>query len=87
MLEHVHGQVIDIGGGENSPNSTAMVAKLKKISRSWTEDDDKQLLAMTAQKRTSQSIALSLRRTKAAITSRLSILRTAKVAHGQKDTA
>jgi hypothetical protein len=64
-----------------------MVAKLKKISRSWTEDEDERLLAMTAQKRSPLSIALALRRTKAAIISRLSILRTAEVGRGQKDMA
>jgi hypothetical protein len=64
-----------------------MVAKLRKISRPWTEDEDKRLLTMSAQKRSQLSIALSLRRTKAAITSRLSILRMAEAAHHHKDMA
>jgi hypothetical protein len=88
LLEHDHGQRIDIViGDEPSEIPTAIVAIVRKISRPWTEDEDKRLLTMSAQKRSPLSIALSLKRTKAAITSRLSILRTSEAAHDQRDMA
>jgi hypothetical protein len=60
---------------------------VRKISRQWNEDEDKRLLTMSAQKRSPLSMALSLRRTKAAITSRLSILRTSEAAQDHEDMA
>jgi hypothetical protein len=60
---------------------------VRKISRQWTEDEDKRLLTMSAQKRSPLSIALALKRTKAAIVSRLSILRTTEAEHDHEDTA
>jgi hypothetical protein len=86
--EHVHGQSIDIViGDEPSEIPTAIVASVRKISRPWTEYDDKRLLTMSAQKRSPLSMALSMKRTKAAITSRLSILRVAEAARDHKDIA
>jgi hypothetical protein len=62
------------------------VTKLK-INRPWTEDEDKRLLAMSAQKRSSLSIALSLKRTRAAIVSRLAKLRAAQATDLEKEQA
>jgi hypothetical protein len=64
-----------------------MDVKVRNLSRPWTEDEDKKLLTIAAQKRAPLSIALALRRTKGAVNSRLSILRTAEVLNRQKDMA
>jgi DNA-binding NarL/FixJ family response regulator len=48
----------------------------KNSSRPWTEGEDQKLLELLAQGKSERSVALTLRRTSNAVSSRLYILRT-----------
>jgi hypothetical protein len=48
---------------------------VRKLKRRWTEDEDRRLLTMVAEKRARRLIAASLRRTEVSVHNRLSILR------------
>ena len=48
---------------------------VRKLKRPWTEEEDRRLLAMVAEKRSRRLIAASLRRTEVSVHNRLSILR------------
>jgi hypothetical protein len=49
-----------------------------KISRPWTDEDDRRLLSLSAQGRPHLIIATLLKRTKTAVRTRLSLLRAAQ---------
>jgi hypothetical protein len=60
---------------------------MRQITRPWTHEDDERLQELAAHKRSRLSIAVALRRSESAVTSRLSKLRAAKSAQAAVDQA
>jgi len=88
VLDHVHGVEIEISEApcsEEEPLCTSRLTRSifavstapmqKRNSTKWTPQDDERLLALRAAGKSNVFIAAALRRSKSAITSRLSILK------------